>query len=313
MTYSVAWFDSEKFSEHINAQDHVESPERLDAIRRHLARTNLDSKLQLQIPTQVDIELLKKLHHPEHIETIHRATQQGRAQLDYDTGVCTESWEAALLAAGAVADAVEYVLAQPNRRAFCSPRPPGHHARPNQAMGFCLFNNIAVGAQHALGQAGISKVAILDWDVHHGNGTQDIFYERGDVFFASIHQYPLYPGTGKDSETGQGVGKGTTLNCLQAAGATDADYLRAWNETIRPALEGFQPDFLFISAGFDADARDPIGGLNITPSGFEALSRAVCEWSEQACLGRVVSALEGGYNIEALGEDVAVHVDTLFA
>ena len=157
------------------------------------------------------------------------------------------------------------------------------------------------------------RLAILDVDVHHGNGTQDIFYERGDVFFASIHQSPLYPGTGKDFETGEGAGLGANLNCLQAAGATDADYLRAWNEAIRPALESFQPDFLFISAGFDADARDPLGGLNITPNGFEALSRTVCEWSEQACHGRVVSALEGGYNVEALGEDVAVHVNALFA
>jgi len=313
MTYSVAWFDSEKFSEHINAEDHAESPERLDAIRRHLARSNLDTKLQLQHPTPVNTELLQKLHHPEHIEAIHRATQQGRAKLDYDTGVCTESWEAALLAAGAAANAVDYVLAEPHRRAFCSPRPPGHHARPNQAMGFCLFNNIAVGAQHALDQADITKVAILDWDVHHGNGTQDIFYERGDVFFASIHQSPLYPGTGKESETGHGAGQGANLNCLQAAGANDADYLRAWSESIRPALEEFQPDFLFISAGFDADARDPLGGLNITPAGFEQLSRAVFEWSEQACQGRVVSALEGGYNVEALGEDVAVHVGALFA
>lgn len=313
MSYHLAWFDSEKFNEHINSDTHVECPERLDAIRRYRTQFGLDSRVDLKKPSPVNLELLGYLHHLDHIEAVRLATQSQRAQLDADTGVCAQSWDAALLAAGAVVDAVSFVLEGSHRRAFCSPRPPGHHARPNQAMGFCLFNNIAVGAQHALNQKDISKVAIIDWDVHHGNGTQEIFYERGDVFFASIHQAPLYPGTGAKSETGAGSGIGTTLNCLHGAGATDADYLRSWQEEIRPALEIFQPDFLFISAGFDADKRDPLGGLNISAQGFELLTRAIGEWSQHACEGRIVSALEGGYNVEALGEDVAVHVDALLA
>ncbi len=311
MTYSLAWFDSDKFNQHINGPNHPECPERLDAIREYRASTNLESRVEIRTPTPIGRQILQKTHHNEYIERIYQATLKNHKQLDSDTSVCPGSWPAALLGAGALINAVDFVLEQPNRRAFCSPRPPGHHARPNQAMGFCLFNNIAIGAQHALTHKAVKRVAILDWDVHHGNGTQEIFYGRSDVFFASIHQHPFYPGTGKESECGSGNGVGTTLNCPLPSGATDHDYLRCWNETIRPALDTFEPDCLFISAGFDADARDPIGGLDLTPSGFEKLTYGVSEWSKQACNGRIISSLEGGYNTQALGEDVSLHVNAL--
>jgi acetoin utilization deacetylase AcuC-like enzyme len=207
--------------------------------------------------------------------------------------------------------AVNEVLAKRWRRAFCSVRPPGHHATVAQAMGFCLFDNVACGAEHALGTREVSRVAILDWDVHHGNGTQDIFWERADVLYVSWHQYPFYPGTGAAEDIGVGLGLSTTVNCPIAAGEGDAAYWHAWERRIRPALESFMPELLFISAGFDADRRDPIGGLTVTPAGFVRLSSAVVQWADRNCDGRVISALEGGYGLEALAEDVALHVETL--
>jgi acetoin utilization deacetylase AcuC-like enzyme len=178
-------------------------------------------------------------------------------------------------------------------------------------MGFCLFNNIALGAEAALEHESINRVAILDWDVHHGNGTQDIFYERSDVMFASIHQHPLYPGTGMKDERGRGGGVGYTVNCPMSAGTHDATFLEAWSETIRPAFEAFEPDLILISAGFDADARDPLGGLSLTPNAFETITSNVVESAKAWCHGRVVSSLEGGYNVQALAEDVSVHLDAL--
>lgn len=178
-------------------------------------------------------------------------------------------------------------------------------------MGFCLFDNIACGAVAALEHGDIQRVAILDWDLHHGNGTQAIFYEEPRVLYASWHQYPHYPGTGALGDTGAGAGVGTTINCPVAAGGGDTEYWRAWTDRIRPALQTFAPQMIFISAGFDADQRDPLGGLCVTPTCFAALSEAVRRWADDNCSGRIVSALEGGYNLEALGEDVSLHVQSL--
>ena len=309
--YDVAWFDSPRFSDHIN-RNQPEAPVRLDAIRAGLEDAGLTSRLTLRAPTLIDPNLHRTVHSTGYIHHIERACLNGGTRLDDDTAVVAASFEAALLGAGAVVDAVHFVLAEPGRRAFCSPRPPGHHAFSDRAGGFCLFNNIALGAEAALASSRVQRVAILDWDVHHGDGTQDIFYERDDVFFASIHQSPLYPGTGDVSETGRGPGTGFTLNCPLGAGGSDQEFFRAWSETIRPAFEVFEPDLLLISAGFDADSRDPLGGLCVSPKGFEALSAAVAQWSDAHCEGRLVSALEGGYNPKALAEDVALHVTTLF-
>jgi acetoin utilization deacetylase AcuC-like enzyme len=289
---------------------HPECPERLAAVREGLARSGVEVQLARVEPVAVDRKLLEAVHRPEYIARIERVCAAGGGYLDPDTSVVRESWPAALSAAGAVADAVGRVIAGEWRRAFCSVRPPGHHAPANRAMGFCLFDNVAVGAQAALG-AGLKRVAIIDWDVHHGNGTQAIFWRRADVFYASWHQYPFYPGTGSESERGEGEGEGTTVNCPLAAGAGDDEYLRAWGERIRPALDTFAPELLLISAGFDADGRDPIGGLTVSASGFERLSRQVVEWADRQCRGKVVSVLEGGYDLDALAQDVSLHVATL--
>jgi acetoin utilization deacetylase AcuC-like enzyme len=307
---AVGWVDSNCFDRHTNGPMHPERPERLTAVREGLARSGAEARLTRVEPTAIDRALLEAVHRPEYVAQIERVCASGGGYLDPDTSVVPESWQAALNAAGAVAGAVRRVISGDWQRAFCSVRPPGHHAPANRAMGFCLFDNVAVGAQAAL-NAGLSRVAIIDWDVHHGNGTQAIFWRRADVFYASWHQYPFYPGTGSESERGEGEGDGTTINCPLAAGAGDEAYLRAWTERIRPALDTFAPELLLISAGFDADARDPLAGLAVTAAGFETLSRQVVEWADRQCRGRIVSVLEGGYDLEALAEDVSLHVGTL--
>lgn len=280
------------------------------AVRSGLVTRNLDTKLSLEPALPVDRSLLERLHEPSYIQHIEALCARGGGRLDADTSVVPESWDAALKSAGAVTQAVDNVLAGAWERAFCSVRPPGHHASAARAMGFCLFGNAAVGAQAAL-DAGLSRVAILDWDVHHGNGTQGMFWERPDVLFASWHQYPFYPGTGRADEIGAGAGRGYTVNCPLPAGSGEREYLACWNERIKPALEAHESELVIISAGFDSDHRDPLGGHTLDAAAYEKLSAAIVNWADRHCGGRVISVLEGGYSLEALEEDVAVHVATL--
>jgi len=307
---AVGWLDSPNFDLHVNGPFHPECPERLAAVREGLARSGIEARLERTEPPEVDRALLDRLHAPGYVAAIEELCGSGGGSLDPDTSVVPESWPAALKAAGAVAFAVRQVLAGAWKRALCTPRPPGHHATPGRAMGFCLFGNAAVGAQAAL-DAGCQRVAIIDWDIHHGNGTQDIFWRRSDVLYASWHQYPFYPGTGRAEEIGAETGEGYTLNCPLAAGAGDAEYLQTWKERIRPALDDYAPELLIISAGFDSDARDPLGGHSVTAAGFESLSAAVVDWAQRHCEGRIVSVLEGGYSLDALAEDTALHAGTL--
>jgi acetoin utilization deacetylase AcuC-like enzyme len=308
---AVGWVDSDSFDKHTHGEGHPECPERLDAIREAFARRGLESRLSRIRAQPAPRELLEAVHTPGHVAALERLCQGGGGAIDPDTRVVPASWDAAVEAAGAAVQAVDAVLAGTWRRAFCSVRPPGHHATVAQAMGFCLFDNVACAAEHALATREVKRVAILDWDVHHGNGTQDIFWERGDVLFVSWHQYPFYPGTGALDDIGAGAGLGATLNCPIAAGEGDGALWQNWEKRVRPALEGFMPELLLISAGFDADRRDPLGGLTVTPAGFERLSAAVVAWADANCAGRVISVLEGGYGLEALGEDVSVHAETL--
>lgn len=308
----IAWLDSPTFDAHTGGHEHPERPERLQAIREGLAHAGLDTRLhRVQAPAATRAAL-ERVHTPRYVATLEAFCAQGGGALDADTAVVLPSWDAAVRAAGAVTHAVHQVLSGAWQRAFCSVRPPGHHAPADRAMGFCLFDNVAVGAQAALDSGLARRVAILDWDVHHGNGTQDIFYDRGDVLFASWHQYPFYPGTGALEEAGEGAGRNTTVNCPLAAGSGDAEYLHAWETRIRPALEDFAPDLLCISAGFDADRRDPLGELTVTAGGFARLSQAVIGWADRQVGGRVVSVLEGGYSLPALAEDVVLHVESMF-
>lgn len=228
-----------------------------------------------------------------------------------DTAICHESYDVALEAVGASIAAVNAVCGGDVRNAFAAVRPPGHHASAGRGMGFCIFNNIAIAARHLQRRCGIEHVAILDWDVHHGNGTQDIFYDDGTVFFASTHEDNIYPHTGAVDETGEGDGEGSTLNLPVPEGSGGGVILPLWERTIGDAVRDFKPDFILISAGFDAREGDPVGMLNLTDGDFSELTRMVCGWADEFCGGRVVSLLEGGYNPDGLASAVAAHVGAL--
>jgi acetoin utilization deacetylase AcuC-like enzyme len=222
-----------------------------------------------------------------------------------DTHASERSWEAALRASGSVVEAVDHVLGERDGLAFCAVRPPGHHAERDRPMGFCLFNNVAVGARHAQRAHGIRKVAILDWDVHHGNGTQHIFEDDASVFYVSLHQYPFYPGTGASTERGRGAGEGCTLNIPLPAGTGEDRYLEAFDRQVLPGLHRFGPELLLISAGFDAHRDDPLGGMRLSEGSFAQFTARVKD------LAPIVSVLEGGYDLEALARSVEAHLTVL--
>jgi len=250
-------------------------------------------------------------HEREYFESVKARIEAGVATLDYsDTMVCGDSFAAAQLAAGGAMAAVDAVVADAVGNAFCAVRPPGHHARPNAAMGFCIFNNVAVAARYAQRRHGLSRVLIADWDVHHGNGTQEIFYDDPSVFFFSVHQSPWYPGTGWENETGSGKGEGTKMNRPFPAGAGGNEIVAAFRE-MAAAADEFKPDLVLVSAGFDSRAGDPLGLLNLTDEDFAALTGICLDVARRHARGRLVSVLEGGYNLTGLASSVAAHVRTL--
>jgi acetoin utilization deacetylase AcuC-like enzyme len=255
---------------------------------------------------------LERCHPRRYLELVRRETATGHGTLSTgDTQFGPRSLEAALQAVGGVLGAVDAVMTGQHRRAFCAVRPPGHHARAEQGMGFCFFNNVALGARHAQQRHGAEKVAIIDWDVHHGNGTQDLFYEDGSVLFFSTHQSPWYPFTGDAAETGEGRGRGTTFNCPLAAGAGLVEVGAAFEERLLPALEAFKPDLILISAGFDSRENDPLGRFRLTDADFVQLTRLLKQAADRWCEGRLVSVLEGGYHLDGLARAVKAHVGEL--
>lgn len=295
---------------HRTAHGHPECPERLVAIRKALEKIS-DSAL-IMPSRRATIEEVGLCHDPRYVERVFAALRAGETELaGGDVSVSEESGEIALHAAGGVLDVVDAILAGRVRNGFCAVRPPGHHARPAAAMGFCLFNNIAIAARHA--RQTLARVAIIDWDVHHGNGTQEIFYTDGTVLFFSTHQWPWYPGSGLASETGEGAGRGTTINCPFPAGAGKKEILGAFREILLPALDRFAPEMLLVSAGFDSRAGDPLGQFRLTDADFAALTRLLVEWANGHCQGRLISVLEGGYNLSGLGKAVRAHVEELLA
>ncbi len=300
------------FLEHKTTLDHPEKPERLTAIIDNLKEKKLYSEL-VQIPSRpVDMELLKKVHTPEYIEHVARICHEGEGYLDSsDTPVSEKSYEAALMAAGSVVSAIDAVMEGKVRNAFCAVRPPGHHAEKDRAMGFCLFNNIAVGTQYIQDKYKLSKVLIVDWDVHHGNGTQHFSYNSPDILYFSVHQYPFYPGTGSESEKGVGKGLNYTINCPLPAGSTDADYMEVFENKLKPAALSFSPDFVLVSAGFDSHKNDLLGGMRVTEQGYSQMTRIVKEIARKCCNSRLVSVLEGGYNLQALASSVEAHIRVL--
>jgi acetoin utilization deacetylase AcuC-like enzyme len=294
----AALFRSPAFRQH-DTGNHPENAGRLLAIDAALERLNLlAGRPEIPFHAAPD-DVLARVHDPRYIAGIREFSAQGGGWLDADTPVGPRSAEVAALAAGAGVAAVEAALDGRAQRGFVLARPPGHHATPSRGMGFCLFNSIAVAAAHALAR-GLDRVLIVDWDVHHGNGTQDAFYESDEVLFCSVHQWPLYPGTGAASERGVGTGAGYTINVPLAAGATDDAYIDVFDQVVLPAANAFQPQIVLISAGFDAHANDPLAGMLLTERGFASLARRVVGIADEHADGRVVAFLEGGYDPPAL-------------
>lgn len=294
---------------HNTGVSHPERAERLETLLRHLQHSPLwERMMHLHVnPASLD---WVGLVHPEHyIKMIERRCLRGERVLDAgDTHVSPESYDVALKAVGGVLGAVDEVLQRNLKSAFCAVRPPGHHAETSTVMGFCLFNNVAIGARFAQTKYGIGKIAIVDWDVHHGNGTQEIFYNDDSVLYVSLHQYPFYPGTGTASERGNGKGEGFTLNCPVQAGAGEREYLKAFQQQILPALHKFQPELILISAGFDAHKDDPLANINLTDESFAKMTEMLMEVASKHSEERIVSVLEGGYNLEALARSVERHL-----
>jgi acetoin utilization deacetylase AcuC-like enzyme len=260
----------------------------------------------------VDRTWLETVHTPRHVDRIESvAPENGYVYLDADTPMSPGSYRAALQAVGGTLAAIDAVMEGRIANAFCAIRPPGHHAEPTRAMGFCLFNNVAVAARYVQRRHHVDRVLILDWDVHHGNGTQAAFYDDATVLYVSLHQYPWYPGTGSADERGDGAGEGYTLNVPLAAGRGDDEYLSAFDVRIAPAVRAFAPEFVLISAGFDAHRDDPLAMMNLTEAGYRAMTDAVLTWAAESAHGRIVSCLEGGYNLTALANSVETHVRTL--
>jgi acetoin utilization deacetylase AcuC-like enzyme len=295
--------------DHDPGRYHPERPQRLAAILDALEDDRFRSVERLEAPRAETRHLV--LCHPEsHVDMILGAIPpQGRAQLDGDTSVSPGSGEAALRAAGGVVAAVDAVMAGQARNAFCAVRPPGHHAEPAQSMGFCLFNNVAIAAQHARSAHGLSRVAVIDFDVHHGNGTQAMFERDRGLFYASSHQWPLYPGTGAAEETGVG----NIVNAPLAPGSDGKVFRRAFETLIIPALDRFAPELVIISAGFDAHRDDPLANLNLLEDDYAWVTSALAEVARRHAKGRIVSALEGGYDLNALAASCAAHLGALMA
>jgi acetoin utilization deacetylase AcuC-like enzyme len=291
---------------------HPECRERYEAVITGLEEAGLAEKLAPIPARDATRAELRRVHGSHYLDMAEKQIKEGAVQLSTgDTSVSEASWDAAVRAAGLAVSGVEAVTSGRIGNAFCAVRPPGHHATADRGMGFCIFNNVAVAARHAQQACGIRRVLIVDWDVHHGNGTQDIFYEDGTVLFFSSHQWPLYPGTGRRSETGLGAGAGLTINCPLPAGAGRAEVLGAMREELEPAAERFEPELVLISAGFDARAGDPLGGFLLEDEDFAEMTRLVMGIAESYAQGRIVSLLEGGYGLAVLGGAVAAHVGAL--
>ncbi len=291
---------------------HPENARRLQAISDALeADLVLWHRLVHLSPQAAGDKDLARCHSPELIEHLRDLCQRGVPFVDLDTVICQNSFAVAQLAAGAAMTAVDAVFTGAASNAFAYVRPPGHHATPLRSMGFCLFNNVAVGARYAQAKYGAERVLIIDWDVHHGNGTQDVFYDDASVFFFSMHQYPFYPGTGATSETGIGKGEGTTLNIPLPEHTAARSQREAFRDALRFIEREFPPDLIVISAGFDSRRDDPLGGLLLEDSDFAEMTKEVLEMADRHAHGRVVSLLEGGYNLQTLGETVRTHLVAL--
>ena len=300
----VGYVADQVYQKH-DTNDHVEGKDRLTAIDEILVKTGLKEQLELIQPRPATIDEIATIHDRSYLQELKKEIDSGGGWLDPDTYVSSGSWEAALYAAGGVMNAVDSVLTGKHSSAFALVRPPGHHAVRMHQMGFCLFNNVAIAARYALRNYDIKRVMIIDFDVHHGNGTQEAFYTDGHVLYCSTHEYPWFPFTGLADETGEGEGKGCILNIPMEASTGDADFLRAYNEVIMPAGRRYHPDLVMVSAGYDAHWKDSMSNINLTTTGYARITQIIQSIAAECCGGKTVYTLEGGYHRPALAFSVA--------
>lgn len=302
----------QRYELHDTGAGHPENAERLKAIRKELDRSGVWDRVEIRPPRLCEDRWILKAHTPEYLAIVKQAHQDGLRQLPTgDTPFSPKSLEIARLSAGGALEACDLVMAGKIRNAFVASRPPGHHATREKGMGFCVFGNVGIAAKYLQEKHGLERILVVDWDVHHGNGTYDILKRDPAVFQFHIHQKGIYPGTGSADETGEGDAVGRTLNVPLPAGAGEAEFLKAIEEKLVPAMKDFKPQFILLSAGFDAHKEDLLGGLQLTSESYGVLTRRLMEISPETTEGRFVSVLEGGYNLPALAESVRIHLEAL--
>ena len=294
---------------HEMGRSHPESPERLRTICAQLQSSGTWSRLHQLTPRRAERQWVELIHDPSYVDRLERRSPaNGYASLDPDTSMSPGTLEAAFLATGGALAAVDAMMNGDIDQAFCAIRPPGHHAEADRAMGFCFFNTVAIAARYIQQHYGVQRVLIVDWDVHHGNGTQHAFYDDASVMFFSTHQFPYYPGTGRATETGEGQGKGLTINVPFSGGQGDDEYREVFQKVLVPAADAFQPEFVLISAGFDAHRDDPLASMELTEQGYAELTRIVASIAKNFSGGRILACLEGGYHLQALAKSVDHHL-----
>ncbi len=302
------------YLDHDMGMGHPESPNRLRAIMQQLEQSGILKRLTRIEPRKAEDEWVTQIHQPGYVAALTKhAPTYGRLSLDPDTSMSPGSLTAAYLAAGGALAGIDAIMNKQVDHVFCAVRPPGHHAEAGRAMGFCLFNNVAIAARYAQKRHRIQRVLIVDWDVHHGNGTQHSFEDDPSVLFFSVHQYPHYPGTGRGTECGTGAGEGFTINVPMEPGGGDDDYRAVFYQTLVPAADSFKPDFVMISAGFDAHKDDPLASMGLTDAGYADLTTIVAGIAKRHASGRILSTLEGGYNLTALAASVESHLAALLS
>jgi len=294
----------QRYLQHSAGAYHPESPERLAAVHAILDKPAMAQKFIQIAPREATHKEIEMIHAPSYVEYIASTAGKDSVYLDADTATSPESYEIAKLAVGGLLNAVDAVMQKKVDNAFALVRPPGHHAEHDRAAGFCIFNNVAIGAMHAINKHGLKKILIVDWDLHHGNGTQHSFDDDPRVLYFSTHQYPYYPGTGSLQEIGRGKGEGYTINVPLSTGADDAAFVKIFRKILQPAALQYKPDFVLLSAGFDTYFQDPLGGMRVTPKGFAALTRIMLDIADSCCEGRFVVVLEGGYHVMGLAESI---------
>jgi acetoin utilization deacetylase AcuC-like enzyme len=310
---AVTLYTDRRMIEHRVPARHPERPERLQMVLRQLDRTGYMNTCRSGSVREATREELLRIHKPDYLHEVEQVEAQGGGRLDPDTWVFPHSGLAARLAAGAAIEAVSDVMSGKDRRALCLIRPPGHHARPGDGMGFCIFGNVALAAAEALARHHLKRVLIVDFDVHHGNGTQEIFYAEERVAFLSIHRYPFYPGTGAKDETGTGAALGHTRNIPLPHGTAPAKYHAAFRSGLHDLADKIKPELVLVSAGFDAHAEDPVGDLGLEVEDFETITKEIVGIAEAHAQGRILSVLEGGYNLPILAASVQAHLHALGA